>query len=356
MPTIASDSTESPHGFNIERIVHSIKTALACLIGFSITKLSMLHLDQWLVITIIVVMCAQINVGSVLNKASMRFLGTLSGSILAALTLAIFGANPIAIGTMIVLSAAIFSYVATSDSSYSDAGTLGAVTVVIILINQHPTVFVATHRFFEISFGILLAALFSQFIFPIHARDHLRRMQAKTIKQMRNYYIASLITHTTEQATEEYEEIDENIVASLSSQRALAKQSSREAFGEQFNHDKFSRLLHCEKEIFRSIVCMRYATDMLPTKRDMLLNLAAVKNFNQSICDALDRISPAIELNQFAGHTFDIPSVQALKDALAAAKKTMPEDDIIYMNGFLFCAELLVVQLTQLVILLEKNK
>jgi uncharacterized membrane protein YccC len=356
MPIITSDSAESPQSFSFERIIHSIKTALACLIGFGITKLTILHLDQWLVITIVVVMCAQINVGGVLNKASMRFLGTLSGSILAALTLAIFGPNPLAVGIMIVISVAIFSYVATSDSSYSDAGTLGAVTVIIILINQHPTVSVASHRFFEISFGILIATLFSQFIFPIHARDHLRLMQAKTIKQMREYYIISLMTQTSENATEAYEDIDENIVASLSSQRSLAKQSSREAFGEQFKHEKFARLLHCEKEIFRSIVCMRYATDMLPTKRDMLLNLAAVKNFNQSVCDALAKISPAIELQQFSGSTVEIPAIQALKEAMAIAKNTMPEDDVIYANGFLFCAELLVVQLTQLVILLEKNK
>lgn len=341
--------------FQLERFIHSIKTAIACLIGYGITKLTVLDLGQWLLITIAVVMCGQINVGSVMNKATLRFLGTLSGSILAALTLALFGPNPLAIYIMIGFSALIFSYAATSSSRFRDAGTLGTVTVIIILINPHPTIHVATHRFFEISVGILIAALFAQFVFPIHARDHLRRMQAKTLFQMRDYYHTSLMIDMTPKAIETYQDLDEKIAASLAEQRALAKQSSGEPFGGHFNTQQFGKILHSEKEIFRSQICMRYACDMLPTGRRALSNLPDVKQFHQHVYQALGDIAAAIQAQEFKEINVTIPTTTALKEAIQAVNKTMQDDAIIYSNGFLFCAEILVNQLQRLIDLFQES-
>src|SRR3989338_7149858 len=93
------------NAFNTERFIHGLKTALACLMGFAITKSVHFPVDQWLIITIIVVMCAQLNVGSVIQKSYMRFLGTFTGSLLAALTLLFFGTNDLATAIIIGLSA-----------------------------------------------------------------------------------------------------------------------------------------------------------------------------------------------------------------------------------------------------------
>ncbi len=336
-----------------ERIIHSVKTALACLVGLSLAKIVHFAIDQWLIITIVVVMCGQVNVGSVLTKSKMRFLGTLSGSLIAALTLAMFDTNKIAAAFVIALSSAGFSYIATSEKSYSDAGTLGAVTVIIILIGQNPTLYTAMHRTLEISAGILIAALFSQFVLPIRARDHLRSMQAKTIAQLRTYYHFSLIEKTDENTILD---IDENIVKSLAAQRKLAKEASREPFGMQFDATQFNKLLRCEKEIFRGIVCMHYACDMLPTQKNVLANMPAIKNFHQFMLTALEKIVAGINSKNLANETVTVPSIQPLKDTINVLRVSTHQDDLIYMDGFLFCAEILVIQLTELVILTTHSK
>ena len=335
-----------------ERVIHSIKTALACLIGLLLAKLVQFAVDQWLIITIAVVMCAQANVGSMLTKSKMRFLGTLSGSLIAGFTIALLGTSTIVIACVIAISSIIFSYIATSEKSYNESGTLGAVTVIIILLGQNPSLYTAAHRFLEISAGILIAALVSQFILPIRARDHLRQTQAKTIAQLREYYTLSLLTNHEEGAIQE---LDEDIVKSLSSQRNLAKQASREPFGIIFDPDIFNRLLRSEKEIFRGIVCMHYACKMLSDGKNIFTHLPAIQQFHALVLTSFDVISQNIERKKNDKLPITIPSPQPIKDAINTIRASTQTDDLVYMDGFLFCAEILVMQLTELVILIGRK-
>jgi uncharacterized membrane protein YccC len=333
-----------------ERTIHAVKTALACLLGFIVGSLIPFHADQWLIITILVVMCAQINVGSMLTKSSMRFIGTLTGSIIAALTLLIFGANPAIVAAVIALAAIIFSYVATGNTRYNEAGPLGAVTITVILLGQNPTIITAGQRFTEISLGIIVAALVSQFILPIRARDHIRRTQALTLEQLQQYYEIIFIKPND---TIELYELDETIVKSLSAQRSQAKQASREPFGEVFDKDHFNKLLRCEKEIFRSISCMHYAGDMLPQEKNILLEMPTVKHFHQMVCSTFTNMAHGIIEKKLAATTITLPSVQPIKDAIHDLRATLAGDDVVYLDGFVFCAEILVVQLTQMLFLLK---
>jgi len=338
--------------FSHERFIHSVKTALACLIGYAITK-SITFPTQWLVITIIVVMCAQINVGSMLQKSYLRFLGTLTGSVLAALTLFLFGNNTAVTAIVIGLAAMTFSYIATAEKSFSDAGTLGAVTLTIILVGQNPSITTAEHRFMEISIGILIAALVSQFVFPIQARSHLRRMQAKAIKQLRRYYIATLMSEQTEEVIETYRDLDEAIVKSLSAQRNLAKHSRSEPFGVAFNPQHFNELLRCEKQMFRSIVCMHYTYKMIPSGCDIIAALPAVARFHESVSLTLGKLARCLEKPTVL-LPITIPSLHPVKEAINASRKDVAYDDLIYMDGFLFCGELLVSNLAAIIVMLNK--
>jgi uncharacterized membrane protein YccC len=332
-----------------ERLVHAFKTGLACLIGFGVASILPFHANQWLIITILVVMCAQMNVGSVVNKSIMRFLGTFIGSLLAGLTLLAFGVNPIGIVVIVALSSMGFSYIATDEKNYSDAGTLGAVTVTVILLGVAPSYLNALQRFVEISLGILIATLVSQFVLPIRARDHLRRMQSKTVAQLGEYYQVTFVANPNEMVIQE---LDEAIVKSLSAQRALAKQASREPFG-AYDPLHFNNLLACEKEIFRSIVCMHYAGDMLPPGKNIFIEMPAIREFHNAICAAFGKISHGIEENKFTETLISIPTIYPLKETIHQLRQTMDADDIIYLDGFLFCAEILLVQLTEMVLLLK---
>ena len=329
-----------------ERVIHSVKTALACLIGFMVTKSIHFDFDQWLIITILVVMCAQINVGSVIQKSYMRFLGTLVGSLTAALVIELFGADPLAIAVTISLAALLFSYIATGQTSYSDAGTLGAVTVTIILVGQHPTLMTASSRFIEINIGILIAAIISQFIFPIHARRHLRDLQATTLRQLRAYYLATFLTDQTE--NESYEELDENIAKSLATQRKLANDAKREPLG-TFNINHFKQSLNSEKEILRSISYMHHAYKASPNSKKLFSTMDFLHCFHDKISEALEELAARIEKTKTERKTIELPTIESVKKTIDTARANFKSNDIIYADAFLFCAEVLITQLEKLI-------
>jgi uncharacterized membrane protein YccC len=324
------------------------------LVGFGFIKSTHLPVDQWVIVTIIVVMCAQINVGSVIQKSYMRFLGTLTGSLFAVLTLSLFGKSYFVIACAIALASMLFSFIATNPKSFRDAGTLGAVTVVIILLGQNPSVRTAAERFLEISAGILIAALVSQLILPIHARTHLRRTQADTMKQLREYYIETIITEPNLEVSITAQEVDENIVKLFMAQRGLAKESVREPLGTAFNPAHFNALLKCEKEIFRSIIFMQYALDMLPNGRKNLFALPAMQHFNETICTAFEKLAKAI--TQQLSADIVIPSLQPIKEAVTLVSRDAASDDITHLNAVLFCAEILTKHLSELANLLAQRR
>lgn len=338
-----------------DRVIHSIKTALACLIGFIVTKSTHLPVDQWLIITILVVMCAQVNVGSMIQKSYMRFLGTLSGSIVAIIALMTLGTNTVATGFIITLSAIVFSYFATSQTNFSEAGPLGAITVTIILISQDPTLMTAVGRFTEISFGILIAALVSQFILPIHARNLLRRKQIQTLRQLRAYYLATLLTDQSNTKKVNYHEIDESIIKSLITQRKLATEAAREPFAKKRTIvSQFSNLLWCEREMQRSITFMNHAYKSSPTIKKLFSNMNVLNDFHDKICNAFETIAISIEKNSLHELVIDIPTTQSIKNIINEETKNFSPDEIISSNGFLFCAEILIARLKDLVIFIKQ--
>lgn len=329
-----------------DRLINSVKTALACLIGFSIARYTHFHVDQWLIITILVVMCAQVNVGGMLIKSYMRFLGTLTGSIIAILTLAIFGNDRSVIAIVIAFSAMGFSFIATSKKSYNDSGALGAVTVAIILMGAHPTIQSGIERCIEICLGILIAALVSQFIFPIHARDRLRRNQAATIHQLRDYYITMLMHKHL--SNKNMIDADENIVKSLINQRKLADEARREKFGPAFHIDFFTHSLWCEKEILRSITFMHHAFLNIRSQQIVLQNNSLLQEFHQSTCQTLEKIALNIRQKNQAAE-ISLPNMMPLKNAFIQTDIVATRDERIQLDAFIFGAEVLLMRLAKLV-------
>ncbi|OAI49065.1 hypothetical protein AYO45_03640 [Gammaproteobacteria bacterium SCGC AG-212-F23] len=338
-----------------DQVTHSIKIAIACLLGFSIGKIIHFHIDQWLIITIIVVMCAQINVGSMIQKSYMRFLGTLAGSLFAMLVLAIFHDNALAHSAAVTLAVMIFSYIATTNKNYSDAGTLGAATVAIILIGSNPTIITAIERFLEISIGILIAALVSQFVLPIHASVYLRKNQANTLKQLREYYVTIFMNHNPINIKKIYFELDEKLATSLINQRKLAIEASRERLGEGFNSGIFKRSLWCEKEIFRSINFMHRAVHSSTKIEQVLSTQANVTDFHQAICCFMDNIAIAFEKNTAAQENTTL-NTNLLKQSILSSIDTFSLDEKIAVNAFIFCSEMLVERLQELALNINDHK
>lgn len=337
-----------------ERFIHSLKTALACLVGFFAAEYIHFQTMQWIVITTLVVMCAQINVGSVIQKSWMRFLGTLTGSLLAILTLQLFG-NDIFVKTTVVLFAAMFfSFIATSTKNYNESGTLGAVTVTIILFGTNPNVQTGIERFLEISLGILIAAIISQFIFPIHAKTHLRRNQSMTIKKLRTFYLTLFSSTPSPENTNILGNLDEEIVKSLIMQRKLAGEARKEKWGNAFNMDFFKQSLWCEKEIIRSIIFMFYAWQKSSGLIVMQNNQSLLDNFHQSVANTLENISFCIQQNKLSANVLAV-DLSSLKESLHSATSSLEMDERIAVDAFIFCAEILVERLQKIIDLLKNS-
>ena len=324
---------------DIERLIHSFKTTIACLLGFFLARFVGLNGDQWIVITIIVVMCAQIYVGSVVTKAYLRFLGTVVGCLMGALAIIFLGDDTTAIIAAIGFSSFIFSYFATSQENLSYAGTLGAVTTAIIMLGQQPTLFFALQRCLEISVGLFIATLVSQFILPIHARTHLKRTQAITLEQLREYYVTYLITRDID--TFQHEALDDTIVKSLTKQRQLAKESVREPLGARFDSALFVQTLHAEREILRSIDFMRSALSRIQNVDLLLAKSGAWQSFNDSILKAFDLLIQGITAKTPPNESIQIPAITPLKEEINQNLSVFSREDLLYLDGFLFAAEIL---------------
>jgi len=333
-----------------ERFIHSAKTALACLVGFIIANHMHFQATQWIIITTLVVMAAQMNVGSMIQKSYMRFLGTLTGSLVAILTLKLFGNDPLINLCVVLIAAMFFSFIATSQKSYNESGTLGAVTVTIILFGQNPTVLTGIERFLEISLGILIAAIISQFILPVHAKHLLRRTQATTIKKIQVFYQDLFSKTPSSDNVNVLSNLDEQIVKSLVLQRKLAGEARREKLGKSFNIDYFQQSLWCEKDIIRSIVFMFYAYQKIAELKLIEENKHFLHDFDQQVADLLQAMYQGVENNKALEKKL-LPNINRLKQIFSDVSSLQYEERIA-MDTFIFCAEMLVDRLDKMVGLL----
>jgi uncharacterized membrane protein YccC len=323
-----------------ERLLHSFKTAIATCGAYLVARMIGEPSSQWIIISVIVVMCAQIYVGGMLQKSYLRLLGTLLGCLVASATILLLGHSFLTVLIAVTLAAFLFSYLATTKDSFNQMGTLGAVTTIIILLSSEPTLSVAVMRFFEISIGIMIAALVSQFIFPIHARTHLRRAQAATLAQIKDYYINAVTVRATGSDYNSHDS-DESIVRSLLIQRQLANDSAKELVGKRFDPHHFASTLYCEREILRSINFMDMAMTKIVAADATFQQPASLQSFHQAVTCALDVLIHTLKTNNPLGSHIHLPQKQQLLTAL----NTINADQQLYIDGFIFAAEVLLTNL-----------
>ncbi len=333
---------------NIERFIHSIKTCVACILAFGLTRIISFPADQWVVITVIVVMCAQIYVGSVIQKSYLRFLGTLTGCLFAALMLILYGHTALSIAATIGIATFIFSYIATGQENLVYAGTLGAVTTAIIMLGENPTITFAAERFLEISIGIFIAAMVSQFILPIHARTHLRRAQTDTLTKLRDYYEIVMCRADDMENPFNCQDLDEAIVKTLLKQRQLAKESKREPLARAFDPYHFTRTLYLERELLRAITFMHTALAHVQKAKKVFMQSEKVKAFNQAILKSLDTLKVAASSDTPPQDAINIPSLISIQDDLQHAIEMPSREEMIYIDGLLFSAEIVLSSLKKL--------
>ncbi len=256
----------------IDAFVNAFKTSLACLLGFLIAHYLHFPSSQWIIITIVVVMTAQIHFGSALQKAYLRFIGTLIGVGIAALTLHFYKANTIiVVDGIIMFSAFLFCLLGALSPALGQAMTLGSVTVPIILLSANANLTTAYLRAGEIILGILIALFVNAVVFPIHAKHKFEKLLLKNMKTLTDYYVAA--AHHDFKKCAYYEK---HMMENFARAEQLLDDAKREpGVKEQHYRDL---LLH-QKRLFRGISLLEYFSAanlhvFIERELDILLRLA----------------------------------------------------------------------------------
>lgn len=307
------------------RLIHSLKTALGCLIGLAFVYYYNWPSGQWVPITIMVVMSAQAHFGGALKKAYMRFLGTFSGVMITLLVLSSFGNNEVATFIAVFIAIAFFAYIASGGGDISYAGTLGGVTVLLTLTGIGSNIHYAIQRGLYIVVGIIIALLVSRLVFPIHARDQLRLSIARAIRDLKKLYIKTLEPGFKGLSIIPDDKLDSLLLANFEDQPVLIAEAA--AGSRNFhNHKKtcYIEIIKIERKIYRLMYFMRMILQQDNWLLKVMSEVHGIDELNALIENGLDELA-----NCFEGLSV-IPSCKinlrsALKNISHITKK-MPDE------------------------------
>lgn len=329
------------------RIIHSLKTAIAFLIGIFIVRLfNFPQQGQWILVSLLVVMCAQSRVGAIMQKSYMRFLGTVLGASIAGLSLWLAYPNVIAVTLILCFTTALFSYIADSTGYLSEAGPLGAVTTVIILIGQNPSYASAFSRFFEITLGIVIALLVSRFVWPLHSRTQLRSIVMTTLQDLKQL-LEQLKSISSTDAEKDYQDYEDRVMSRFANQTKLLNEVLDESFGRSKSVLIFKNILRSEREIFRCIDLMKNALLNFPESERLVFNQCfSVKKFYE-IGDQLF-LALGEQFNKKQAEVVLLNKTLDWKEVIQQEvnASTIPISDRLAVDLFIFSAENLIKQLT----------
>jgi uncharacterized membrane protein YccC len=334
--------------FYSERTINSFKTALACIIGLVIIRYFQIPMGQWTIITIIVIMSAQTRLGGALQRSYARTLGTLCGASVGLLALALFNNNHLAYGIILFLAVLFFSYIATSSSNISNAGTIGATTLAIILVNQNPGFSYAIERFIEILGGIAIALLVSVSVFPIYARKVLLHNFAHTCQLFAQFYQSNLCPPTDTIQQETPLPSEEDIIKLLVTQRQLIKETATEQRKSRRKTDILKKIINCEREIFHAILLMTNSVHESPEAAALIQQIPPLNTFHH---DVIQQFNNLAQLFKKQPVTLDLAALNASLNEIEAVITRISLHQtlnvMINVYSYLFCAKIIVKKIQE---------
>lgn len=322
------------------RTIHSFKTAIACLFGLGLAWYFKWPYGQWVPITIMVVMSAQPHFGAAVQKAYMRFLGTVAGVMITLLTLIVFRDNTAAVFVVIFLACAFFTYIASSGGNISYAGTLGGVTVILTLTSVGVTPELAVRRGFCIVIGIIIALLVSRFIFPIHAREALRFSVVSVLRRLQRMYFETISHSVTELVLDD--ELNVAYKKIVDQTQLLVEASAGSRYFKRFRERLFAAVINSERKLYRLINLMGKSLLIIqPTPA--LFQLDGLDALHVTIENRLEAVALYFENSTLPQETWD---AKALLQQVINNTKALPEksavDLVLQEHSYLFFLEQIV--------------
>ena len=268
-------------------LLNAFKTMLAALLGYGVGLVlaSWMHLYEmytWIVVTILVVMSSQPNIGGAFNKAWMRMLGTAISGGIACLLILIFsgvaGHQFLYVGFAAILIF-IGAFFAIALPKYVYFGTLMTVTAAIILFSKNVILYYAMARILEVFVGIIIALLMNRYFFPIKASVRIYDAFSEMLTLLQVFQIESLKQRVNLALTTK-------IIQCLDQQLAFTKETYYEvspALQDEFL--KTSRLL---RRLYRYCCVMQDYIDYYPEKRIKFNSSPEFLKVHQTIIEYLE--------------------------------------------------------------------
>lgn len=337
---------------NYYRVMHGIKTAIACVVGVAIEKYYEWPMGQWIPITIMVVMSAQPHFGGAVRKAYMRFLGTIGGVTIVVATLWLFGtANLPMIFCTVFFASILFAYIASSHGDINYAGTLGGVTVILVLTGQHICIITAIQRGCYIVIGIIIALLVSRFIFPLHARDRLRYHVASALRNLGKLYFAAVKSIDNPENNDEYiiAELHTKAATDIAAQPRLIHEAIAGSRAFAIKKPIFNDILNSEQCLNRliNLICI----DLRNTKPPAIVSdqLSSIEELNTTIANSLSYLANCFEAMEQPHTMVDLDGALAsIADAVDKLPKIEDPQLLIVEHSFLFFMEQILKELENL--------
>jgi uncharacterized membrane protein YgaE (UPF0421/DUF939 family) len=316
---------------SLPKVIHGFKTALACVIGYLLYLFTPLPQAQWIIITILVVMSAQTTVGGILIKAKMRMLGTILGATASVLIIILSKGDSTGIGIGLFFSIMIFTYIASRPGDVNYVGTLGSVTVAIILLNNEISLTMAGERFIEITLGIVLSFLVSYFVFPIRAHTLFINNLAETINQLCRHF-----EHSS------FPDDDEKMLGIFFQQKRLIYETGLELGKARKDKPVFKKVFDIERRIYRAINMMLY------TKRGMDEESANlyIKNLRAPLSECFQALSSSAKTGILQPVQIGGDLDRLHQKVTEEIKEMSPTDEHQY--AFLFSLKFLISELKNL--------
>ena len=138
-------------------VVHSLRTAIACVVSLLVARLFRLPEAYWAPITTVVI--TQSSLGAALAVSRDRFLGTMQGAAVGAAMATYVGPHAVAFGIGLFVLGLIRIVTHSDLTGYRFGGV--ALAIVLLVPRTGPAWQIAFHRFVEVSIGIGVALMFS---------------------------------------------------------------------------------------------------------------------------------------------------------------------------------------------------
>ncbi|WP_116963480.1 FUSC family protein [Fastidiosibacter lacustris] len=323
-------------GSNVYSSINAIKAVIATVIGYLVGCWLGFWLDvpemyAWIVVTILVVMSSQPNLGGALEKAKMRFLGTIVATLCSIVILLLMPGFPIWQMMLGLCLIAVGVFTATASTKYMYAGVLGAITIAIILFGSRASLEIAIYRASEVFIGITIAIIVNRYLFPIRASRRIYQSFSQSMMCINKLHQKLFVG-------DDHEDILVEIFTHFSKQITLQKEIVYEK--EKIHLKQYKATTRYLRQLYRYTCVIYEYINRYPKKRERFANSNEFKALHEAIRVLFEKISNSFKQQKFDDYSDDF---KCLTKLLAAFTETLNiQVEFRYASTLIFSLNMIV--------------